>query len=340
MRGHVSVAGKATYSSLMARLAALQEGIGPRPMADGPEADDLAVAYRKRVIRTYFGCGVVTSVVIGCAALLPMLYAHPTAGGHASLEAIAADTALTAFLPDTKGRTAAAATQVFDLPIRYDERANAPFLLHVADTATGDAISIVLRNMPEAAWLSGGEREDEHTWRLRPADLANLRLLLRDGAPDAFDIHVEVASGVGSQTVRSVARVRLLDKPSQGQQQAEAITGTPDKTPTAANARGADTKTATQRPRTGTGGQRSADTTVHKEPAKSAALPTGKSSVVATEETDTALQRSAGTERIVRPDGMSALGAVARDPDQEGRQLWWKMPLPAWAPFNDGAGRN
>ena len=45
----------------------------------------------------------------------------------------------------------------------------------------------------------------------------------------------------------------------------------------------------------------------------------------------------------LRPEGSSALGGPMGDtptaPAQDNRQVWWKMPAPAWAPFNDGPDR-
>ena len=45
----------------------------------------------------------------------------------------------------------------------------------------------------------------------------------------------------------------------------------------------------------------------------------------------------------LRPEGSSALGGPMGDtptaPAQDNRQVWWKMPAPAWAPFHDGPDR-
>lgn len=45
----------------------------------------------------------------------------------------------------------------------------------------------------------------------------------------------------------------------------------------------------------------------------------------------------------LRPEGSSALGGPMGDtptaPAQDNRQVWWKMPAPAWAPFHDGLDR-
>ena len=47
----------------------------------------------------------------------------------------------------------------------------------------------------------------------------------------------------------------------------------------------------------------------------------------------------AGAPRVTRPEGMSTLGALPREPIQDARQLWWKMPAPSWAPFSELSGR-
>jgi hypothetical protein len=178
----------------------------------GGEAQELAAVYRRRIITTYFGCGFVASVLLGCAMLLPLLYAHPgTRRGQAAAEANVASLPLW-----QASSTALLDVEVnsFDLPIRRSERASAPFPLEITGAAPADAMRVVLRDVPEAASLSSGERQDEHTWLLRPADLDNLRLSMREGAPDAFNVTIEVAAATGDAAARSIARVRLLDAPA------------------------------------------------------------------------------------------------------------------------------
>jgi hypothetical protein len=319
----------------MARLSALQEGIGPGPDPDakGSEAEKLAAAYRRRVVKTYFGCGVVTSLVVGFAALLPLVYAHPGTREQGRHDNLRPDAALASVEPGARN-LASTGPRVLDLPISRSERANAPFPLSITGSGLLEPVRVVVGDMPEAAWLSRGERQDEHTWLLQPSDLDNLRLDVRAGAPDAFDVTIEVASAAG-RTVHSVARVRLLDGPpslqkaeSTGERPAAALAG-----------RLADTKPNAQRPLDTrpqvSVTQRATDATSQKAPPKSDTLASAKSPVVAADAANAGLLLPGS--RANRPDGMSALGAVARDADQEGRQLWWKMPLPSWAPFD---GRN
>src|SRR5689334_17603626 len=94
MRGEASPAGNiSSYNGLMARLAAVPAN-APASAVDGigSEAQELAAVYRRRIITTYFGCGFVASVALGCAMLLPLLYAHPGAQrSQAVVEAAGAD---------------------------------------------------------------------------------------------------------------------------------------------------------------------------------------------------------------------------------------------------------
>ena len=327
-----------TYKSLMARLAALQEGIGPEPTPDGTgsDADELAATYRRRIARTYFGCGLVTSLVVGSVALMPMLVAHPgTRRHHSQLETASADAASAP--GRAVARTPMAHMDSFELPIRHSERANAAFPLQITGAGAADAISVVLRDVPEATLLSSGERQDEHTWVLRPADLDNLRLSLREGTPDAFDVTIAVASATGDQTALGVARVRLLDRPAP--QKAAASIDTPP-------ARTADAKPAPQQPfRTQTTqAARTADVAAaqQKTAQKPSSVEPPKPLVAAVEETAAGQQLPAATVRPTRPEGMSALGALSAD-GGDVRQLWWRLPTvttPAWAPFPDLPGRN
>jgi hypothetical protein len=343
VRGEASVAGTGTaYKSLMAQLAALQEGIGPEPAPDGSDANVQAATYRRRIARAYFGCGLVTSLVVGSVALLPMLYAHPGTRRHTSqLETASADAASA---PGSAiARTPIARMDSFELPIRHSERANAAFSLQITGAGPADAISVVLRDVPEATLLSSGERQDEHTWVLRPADLDNLRLSLREGTPDAFDVTIAVASASGDQTALGVARVRLLDRPAPPQKAATAIDTTPP-------ARVADPKPAPKQPfHTQTTATRPADVVTPQQKAAQKPSPVvepAKPLLAAVEETIPAQQLPAGTTvRPPRPEGMSALGALPSEPGQDGRQLWWRLPTlstptPAWAPFPDLPGRN
>jgi hypothetical protein len=114
----------------------------------------MAAAYRRRIFTTYFGCGFVASVVLGCAMLLPLLYAHPgTRRSQAVVEATGAS------LPLWQASSAAlldVEVNSFDLPIRRSERASAPFPLEITGAEPADLIRVVLRDVPEAASLSNG----------------------------------------------------------------------------------------------------------------------------------------------------------------------------------------
>ena len=243
MRTRASLAGASkSYKSLASRLAALHQGMGPRLQAAG-EAER-AAAYHQRVLRTYFGCGVAASLVIGCAALLPMVYAHP-ASDVGQVSVIKTDAGSAALAPRAKGRAPSIA-EAFDVPVRYAERASAPFALQIVGIAPGEFASVILRNVPEAVSLSRGERQDARTWLLRGTDLENLRLALGDAAPDTFEITVEVSSAASDQLARGVGRVRMLDRPAPAKIGAD--TAASDRAAVVIAGR-ADPKAATQRAR-------------------------------------------------------------------------------------------
>jgi hypothetical protein len=176
----------------------------------------------------------------------------------------------------------------------------------------------MLRDMPEAASLSSGERRDEHTWALRLADLDDLHLSLREDTPDTFDVIIEVASAAGAQIAATVAHVRLLDAPQAAAPPRTAEASFNNKPPAEARA---------------------------VEPAKAAA-PRGAVArpKPALEAGAAAPLQERGLEpRAPRLEGASALGGPVGDaaaaPAADGRQMWWKMPSPAWTPFADGPAR-
>ena len=62
--------------SLLQRLAALENGavLPGNPESDRIIAEQLSAKSRKRILRTYFGLGFVSSAIVGCAALLFLLF--------------------------------------------------------------------------------------------------------------------------------------------------------------------------------------------------------------------------------------------------------------------------
>lgn len=328
MRGEASPAGSISpYNGLVARLAAVPEH-APASSVDGVGAQELAAADRRRIFTTYFGCGVVASVVLGCAMLLPLLYAHPgTRRSQAAVEATSAS------LPLWQASSAAlldVEVNSFDLPIRRSERASAPFSLEITGAEQADAMRVVLRDVPEAASLSNGRRQDEHTWLLRPADLDNLRLSMREDTPDAFNVTIEVAAATGNAAARSIARVRLLDAPAEP----ESPAAVPDRLSLRTIGEAADARLAPQSTQSPAKARPAEAAPQQKSPPKPQIVQVPKPQLQVAEEVR---PTSRPTTRL---EGMSALGMASREPDQDVRQLWWRMPAPSWAGFTDLPGGN
>ena len=330
MRGEASPAGNiSSYNGLMARLAAVPADAPASAVTGmGGEAQELAAVYHRRIITTYFGCGFVASVLLGCAMLLPLLYAHPgTRRGQAAAEANVASLPLW-----QASSTALLDVEVnsFDLPIRRSERASAPFPLEITGAAPADAMRVVLRDVPEAASLSSGERQDEHTWLLRPADLDNLRLSMREGAPDAFNVTIEVAAATGDAAARSIARVRLLDAPARPELPATAT----DRLSLRTTGEAADARLAPQSTQMPAKARPAEAAPQQKTAPKPLIVQVPKPQLQVAEEVRSTPRPA------TRPEGMSALGMASREPDQDARQLWWRMPAPSWAGFTDLPGGN
>src|SRR5262249_31912820 len=73
---------------------------------------------------------------------------------------------------------------------------------------------VILQHLPEPVWFSRGERRDEHTWDLASADLEDLQMTLRAGAPAAFGVDIEVVGPNAAPLAQSSAFVRLVDAPA------------------------------------------------------------------------------------------------------------------------------
>jgi hypothetical protein len=292
---------KTQPKSLRERLALLERSA----FAGSAFAAAPATAVRRSRVSAYFTLGLVTGGVLGCASLLVLLADPP--GVARSRAALPPSTAAGEFMPGPLVATLApngidgvkvAAIPVIlppiDLAVQGSERDSAAFPLRVGGE-DAESLVVTLRDMPETAWLTNGERQDEHTWQLRYSDLANLRMSLRDGTPSAFDVKIEVAAATGEQVATTMARVRLLD----GQVSQHAI-DTPFRTSLTRSApapRAQPTIIATAAPAA--------------EPIKEARapLPQGASAL-----------------------GGPRDGLPEPTPD-EGRKMWWKLPSPSWSPF-------
>ena len=294
MRGKASVQRGKPGNSLMARLAAVNGGV-----LDAPERlPRRPVIYRARRRVSPIGVGLASCGLACGVGLLLLLSLRAEDTGvlrtpPAAREAVAAlaprqDPA--AELPQTP--------TMFEIPFSHAERERAPFPLRIAGPAGEDA-TVVLRDVPAAAWLSRGERKDEHTWLLRHWDLQDLHLTLNEGTPDAFDMVMDVLGPPGTVTVPTVARVRLVS--SLAEQRAGDPLGEPG---AAQSGPGGDAGPSIQLP----------TLSEHRPTSSSAALPRVSET-----------RRSPASPRPADDTNETAA-----------RQLWWS--LPSWAPLPDLPG--
>ena len=193
-------------------------------------------------------------------------------------------------------------------------------------------MEVVLRDVPAAAWLSRGERRDVSTWKVRAADLEDLHLTLNDGAPDAFDVRIDVLAPAGVAAASSVARVRLVGLPNVE----HTVTAPVEIAPVAAALVEPEAPAVTTIVSANTPSSAHAvlptrnDTHGKREKIARASLPAA-TTVVEIDRHPT--QPAAQAEARHWPEGASGLGAVARESD---RQVWWKLPAPTWSPFLAG----
>jgi hypothetical protein len=324
MRGKASAGAKSRVGadSLMERLAALErEGAGQgRKRSSGRS---LAVKRRRGLFRTSFGVGLAGSGIAGCIGLLVLVVVQPERTG---MDGAFFAEALASIVPGLPGFVASkpdarpanvprlAANPPLEIALQRSQRAMAPLPLEITGIKDPDTAVVWLRDVPERAWLSRGERRDEHTWTLRVNELENLHLTLNEGAPDVFNLTIEIASAGGTPSAQTTARVRLLDEFSSSAGTGRQVVATSPGAPAISQAIEA-------------GGS--------SEPIHAKTRTSATAGDVAPQ---IAAQRV--QPRVQRPEGMSALGALPRDPASEsrveGRQVWWKMPAPAWSPFANG----
>jgi hypothetical protein len=295
-----------------------------------------AQASHKRLVWASFGAGLAVSGACGCIALIVLLFLDSELGTRPSAFAIAeasvstpsaTGTAESAGLPRSGGLWARPTSageprpSSFEVLIGKDKRHKAVLSLPGIERGT-----VVVRDVPEPVWLSKGERQDEHTWVLQPADLDDLYLSVGEGTPEAFDMTIETTSP-DERRLRTIARVRLVDAPSpvtslvfkprlalrtELTPGAHTLDGTPVFASVKSGASAAGQNPAdplrTQRAR----GERAGEA-IYKPPAV----------------TDPERGALAAADRYSRP---SALGATLEESDSrlpaEGRRLWWKLPAP------------
>jgi len=155
MRGASPAGTGHPYTSLMARLAALPKDAAAGG-AEGRDAHRAAAAHRRRMATTYFSYGLFASLVFGCAATLPLLFAHPGAPRNQGALAVTGTKLASVPLWPAHGAVAPdAEISSFELPIRRSDRANAAFPLQITGARPADITSVVLHDLPEQAWCPG-----------------------------------------------------------------------------------------------------------------------------------------------------------------------------------------
>jgi len=315
MRGKASAPRKGPPTSLMARLAELENGgVLPAPGKARRSPRPLIYTTARRRRMTAIGLALI-GAGLACMAQLAGLLPLPEEARTAGVPAHQIETAA---LDPAAGQQAQPQseellrTSGYRQPLRFEvdvdrsDRTSAPFPLRLTGSA-GEGLRILLRNVPESIWLSKGERRDEHTWALQPADLPDLRLTLGEGAPEAFEVTIEVVAPPGTPAVPTLARVRLVDAPATERAAAEAWPG--------------------------------AETIVQAEPRAAAVRAAGTSTHARTARAADAEPRAADVQPPPArhfPEGASALGATPREPSA--RRLWWRTPEPRWDPFRDILG--
>jgi hypothetical protein len=307
--------------------------------AETSDSNSDRIVYRSS-IGAYFGMGLVGGGMAGAAVLLGMQVLAPGQTTPLRLQVPAAITGLAHWVPEvatSRAGTPAPAVRelqpvdAFDVVIERSARANAPFGLRLVGSQDA-GMEVVLRDVPAAARLSRGERRDESTWKVRAADLEDLHLTLNDGAPDAFDVRIDVLAPAGVAAASSVARVRLVGLP----RIERTATAPVEVAPVAAALVEPEAPAVTTIVSANTPSSAHAilatrnDTHAKREKIARASLPAA-TTVIEIDRHPT--QPAAQAEARHWPEGASGLGAVARESD---RQVWWTLPAPTWSPFMAG----
>ena len=301
-------------TGLMQRLADLQRDGAP-PVGDCPLRPRPPTGTKLRP----FAVGLLGSLAVGVAAFALIATRLKVEAGQPPSAAGAASA-----WPDRPQPVA------LDLPIlKSDQPAAFPLLVTGLDGA--GEVRIVLQHLPEAVWFSRGERRDEHTWELARADLDDLCVTLRPGTPPAFMVGIEVIDANAAILTQTSAAVRLIEAGASADVASPPLSVTANSlrrdhwvAPPEVAALTWSTPTVTREG-------------VAREGRMRAAARAGDRPLPAVP--DVARQAlSAMPQAAQRPPGMSALGALSREPTGEGRWLWWRLPVPAGPPLGTGEG--
>jgi hypothetical protein len=292
-------------AGLMQRLALLErhDGAAETAGASGPRPPPSA---RLRP----FAVGLLASLVLGVAAFGLMVATRLT------VEAGQAPTAVVA----ANAWPQRAHPVALDLPILKSDQPTAFPLLVTGLDGAGEA-RIVLQDLPEAVWFSRGQRRDEHTWDLARADLDDLSVTLRAGTPPAFLVGIDVIDANAAILTQTSAAVRLVEPSAPTADVASPLLSMAAKsqrrehwvTPSEAAALTWSTPTVSRE-----------SAAREARPRIAARLADRPLPAVS----DTAREGPSATSAASqRPPGMSALGALSREPTSEGRWLWWTLPV-------------
>ena len=294
MRKASGAYGGASPQSLRDRLALLECGVQRVPPPRAPAGLRRSGRKPRRLSGASFVLGAACGAALGCAFVMVLL-TYPEEMRLRGAAALDAASRLSQLLQADNRAKAPAHAASFEMTTTRDETGSAPLPLRVVGVDDSHSAQVVLRGLPSTVRLSSGVRQDEHTWALRMADLEGLHALLGQGAPEIFDMAIEVATVAGAPPVAEAhAHVRVSDGQAQGRETAAAAppiippaVDTPFRTEITALPREAEpTRTASSRP----------------------PLPDGIST-------------------LGGPTGEPTAGAPV------GRTIWWKLPAQSWSPF-------
>jgi len=329
--------GNSHPDSLMARLARLEAGHRP------------TIKTRPQMVQRYFGLGLLGSGLLGVAAIVALPYIAPEHVPESAMAASsaaapaplwstmtsAAPTRETTVTPPTSpsrgGKAHATAeppgpTPPLRMNLTRSGKGTSPFPLQVTGVTDPDNARVIVRDMPKTARLSSGERRDAHTWALKIADLKGLQVSLGESTPEVFDITIEVASTSGAQLVKTSARVRLKSDGAPAVRRRRLPTSIEELLrESKAKNRRLPAHAAVDTPfRTKVSG------------ASPAAAPAAAIHPPATQAAAADVApKAAEAARKELPEGLNALGGPLDRSKSENRQVWWKLPAPAWAPFGN-----
>jgi hypothetical protein len=315
--------------SLMQRLERMAQGQSWEAAGEGLDDDFDQFEQEGRPVVS-FACGLLAGMVVAGAALLGVTMFELQESGARNPRLPIAKATATAPAPAVLAAPAAKDMQpvTFDVAIDRRDRAHARLGLRLSGADAAD-LEVILSNVPPAAQLSRGERRGDSTWAVKAADLGDLFLALHDGAPEAFDVRIDVAAPPGMAAAPSIAKVRLVGSvPAVKSAAVEEQLAQPPATKAVATA-------APPPPPAPAPIQKAGASSVEK-----IARPRRRTQAAVADKAAPEPQDKVQVAPQPRPwtEAPSALGATS--PGEWERQVWWQLPLsstpaPAWSPFLD-----